>query len=427
MASGAPGLGPIQSKALKAVVAVALLAVFLNAYWHTAIPGYLQGTDLCAKGCHVTPVLEPSKITHPWWCVGCHGFGVKSEILPGIPLHRDHELELAVEKYGECLMCHTVSDRLHRWHIETKNDAEVVKCVECHTNAYHGGHTETPSNKVCIRCHDAEAAHTEIVNKRLIGNCLACHGTEPIADAAELKRGAATYDAVKSLGTVLALEVGPRNATGCYICHNKPTTIGHLKHADCKVRIAPNITKLISCTDCHMPMLLHGSETPVSACTRCHHREDTSYHDKGWTTLLADCYSCHRGFRDNTSALLPARGCQACHRESYVEAAKAGLHASHLEAYATCTVCHRKAKTHTEFIESVREDPNGLCKRCHTDTGGLTSDALKELKKPVMIAGDPMHEKLVERADGDCMSCHYQWHLVSKPKLYVFYNTTLTR
>lgn len=428
---GTPQGRPLSNLAVKTVAAAALLLVFLNAYWHAAVPGYLRGMDLCAKGCHTTRVLSPQKITHPWWCVGCHGFGVKSEIIPGlnIPLHRDHRLELQVEEYGECLMCHSVSDRLHRWHMNAEEAAKkgekVVKCIDCHTRAYRGGHTDKPGNKACIRCHDAEAAHTGIVNKRLIANCLACHGPRPVVDAAELRKGAASYDAVASLGLVLAHEVGPSNATGCLACHNKPASVGHLRHVGKEIRLAPGVTRPVACTDCHLAQLPHGAGTPMEACTRCHHRGDTAMHDLGWGTLLADCARCHRGFRSNSTQLLPAKGCSACHHSSYLAAASTGLHASHVAAYGGCSACHdAKAKTHRGFIDSAREKGDRLCTRCHTASGGLKPEAAEGLRRPVHASGDPRHEALVERARGSCLSCHSQWHIASAPRLFYLYNET---
>ena len=419
--------GALTSIAAKTVIAAVLLLVFLYAYWHASIPGYLHGLDLCAKGCHRTEVLAPEKITHPWWCVGCHGFGVKSTILPGIPLHRDPQLEMAVEKYGECLMCHSVSDRLHQWHMKAKG--EVVRCTDCHTKAYSGGHTTLPGNKVCIRCHDAEKLHTALVNKRLIANCLACHGPSPVADAAELKKEAASYDAVASLGTVLASEVGPRNVTGCRACHNEPDNVGHLKHMGKALKLAPGVERNVTCTDCHLGSLLHGASVPVYTCSQCHHPEEARFHDKGWETLLSSCSRCHRGFRSNATSLVPGKGCAACHHHSYIDVAMVGLHDKHLRPYGyNCTICHSaKARTHKEFIDSVRDDVNKLCRRCHTDTGGLKQEAYKDLRVTISVEPDPMHARLVEKAKGDCVSCHDQWRIAVKPKLYYYYNATETR
>ncbi len=433
-------MNPSRTKniAIKTVLAAALLLVFMQAYWHATMPGYFEGLDICAKGCHVTRVLTPKKITGPFWCVGCHGFGVKSEILPGIPLHRDHQLELMVEEHGECLMCHNIPDDFHRAHMNTSEAALMkaklerpVKCIDCHVKAYSGGHTWRPGNKPCIKCHNPETLHGNITNKELISNCLACHGPKAVVDYKLFVPGRASYSEVIDSVHKLIDTIGRWNVTpdSCRACHNTPVNPGHLAHYN-KTYTVHGVKKRVNCLDCHAKTLLHGAAPKLDACTRCHKPSETRMHDKFAAYHNPACNRCHAGFLKASLKLTPGKGCTACHGESLFAVADTGLHGAHIRFYHSCSVCHKteKIKTHKEFIDSVKHDTNKLCLRCHTRSGGLTSNAtLNMATRPasglLSYGAGPLHVEMVERAHGDCISCHSEWSVTEKPAVTYVYTT----
>ncbi len=412
--------------AAKAVVVAVLVLALMNAYWRATVPGYFRGLDICAGGCHTTKILNYKKITHPLWCIECHGFGVKSELIPGlnIPRVRDHQLELMVEEHGECLMCHPVPNKFHWEHLNVteKKLEEVglvrpIRCTDCHTKAYHGGHTIKPGNKVCTKCHDPERLHPGM-DKSLIPNCLACHGPSPVVAAAVFKPKKMSYSFVASAGFSLAMGIGKVkiNVTdACLLCHRVPDNMGHLKHYEKKMSNG----HIVRCEDCHAGSLLHGEAPLLESCVQCH--KHPRLHDVE-PEKLSDCYRCHAGFKYANTSLMPVKGCEGCHRNTYITAVKVGLHMSHVEYYA-CSVCHdTKAKTHKEML--AIKDPNKLCKKCHTDTGALTDKATANMTKPFIateFGAGLQHAEMVQKAKGDCMSCHGQWHVVSKPGLFYVY------
>ena len=417
-------------RAARSIILAALFAVFMLAYFRGAMPGYFHSLSLCAGGCHTTRVLTPKNITHPFWCAGCHGFGIKSNIIPwlNIPLYRDHRLEVMVEEHGECLMCHPVPDKFHEAHLEA-NATELAKvglfrpvqCIDCHTRAYRGGHTITPGNKVCIRCHDASKIHGEMV-KSLRADCLACHGGKPLIPASYFKPKESTYDAVSSAVSLLLDRLGItyRPSDPCLACHRVPRNPGHMKHY-ARWWERHNIT----CVDCHRPVEPHGWLPPVSECRVCHNVTRIPFHEKR-PQLLYECSRCHRGFRYANETLTPKPGCSTCHGESYITVTLVGLHAVHVKAYNyNCTVCHTaKAKTHEKFILSA--NTTRLCKKCHNDYGALKPEAVRGLAPNVgLVTGFGFaHEAFVERSRGNCFTCHYGWFIHLRPKLLYLYPST---
>ncbi len=414
----------IAAKALRTIILVGVFAVFMIAYFRATIPGYFESVKLCYSGCHATRVLDPVNITYPFWCVGCHGFGVKSEILPGIPFYRDHKLELLVEEHGECLMCHRVPGEFHWKHLEAKPEELAkyglpgpIKCTACHVNAYHGHHTDLPRDKVCIKCHDAAKIHGEMVSS-LRAACTACHSDQPLVPADYMKPNATSYQGAIEAVSMLAVKLGIRYLPSdpCKACHRLPENPGHESHYGKLYQ-----GHAIQCIDCHLGQMPHGWKPGLDECRTCHPYNKTKLHD--YPRLLADCYRCHRGFREANTTLVPRGTCTACHADSLARITRIGLHASHVVAYkGNCGVCHNiKAKSHEEFIESAKKLE--LCKKCHDEYGGLKSEALTGLSLlSALRAGAGLtHALFVEKASGNCFECHYEWHVPLKPSLVYLY------
>ncbi len=414
-------------RAARSIILACLFAVFMLAYFRGAMPGYFHSLSLCSGGCHDAKVLHYTNITHPFWCLGCHGFGVKSNLIPwlNIPLYRDHRLELMVEEHGECLMCHPVPDEFHWKHLEANTTAlervglyRPIQCTDCHVGAYHGRHTVTPGNKVCIKCHDAAKIHGSMV-KTLRADCLACHGGKPLVPASYFKPKANSYNGVASAVEMLLAQIGATYAPSdpCLACHSTPANPGHEKHYGALYK-----NHNITCVDCHKSPMPHGWEPPVTQCRDCHKLDRIPFHEKE-ETLLYDCYRCHRGFKHANATLTPPPGCKTCHGETYIEIADVGLHAVHIRAYSyNCTVCHdAKAKTHERFITSA--NTTKLCKRCHNDYGALKPEAVRGLAPSVgFVTGVGFeHAVFVERSRGNCFACHTGWLVPLKPKLLYVY------
>ncbi len=174
--------------------------------------------------------------------------------------------------------------------------------------------------------------------------------------------------------------------------------------------------------DCHLGAMPHGWMPDLDQCRECHPYNETRLHERE-PRLLADCYRCHRGFREANATLVPSGTCEACHGDSLVAITRIGLHYVHVQAYSgNCSVCHRtKVETHKEFLESAENVK--LCKRCHDEYGGLKSDALSGLSTLAALrAGAGLsHALLVEKASGNCFSCHYEWRVPLKPRLVYLY------
>ncbi|OWJ55533.1 hypothetical protein Pdsh_01720 [Pyrodictium delaneyi] len=409
------------TKAARTLIIVAVFLVALFAYWQLTVPGYFKGVELCGKGCHVTSVLDYEKINHPFWCIGCHGFGVKSEILPGIPLYRDHELEMLVEEHGECLMCHRVPGEFHWKHINaTEEDLaklelmRPVQCTDCHTTAYHGGHKDRPKDDVCLKCHDAEKLHPDM-NKKLVAACTKCHSEEPAVDWAIFKKGQIGYGFVADAGLALAADLGvvKTTAPGCLLCHNIPETQGHLKHMGKEYN-----GKRVECLDCHKNDIPHGEKIGTNVCLDCHNPKETKCHDKGFEEFLLDCYRCHGGFAlANETLYLAGKGCEGCHGDTLEKVVGIGLHSSHIPYYA-CSKCHDvESGSHSRFVESA-SDPE-KCLDCHTKAAGVKSEALQGLRTSTALSfsEDIRHVELVEKAKGNCLKCHDEWHVAGKPRI----------
>ncbi len=414
------------SSIARSIVMIVVFLVAMWGYFQATMPGYFKSISLCSGGCHTTRVLKYTNITHPFWCIGCHGFGVKSNIVPwlNIPLYRDVKLEHMVEEYGECLMCHPIPGEFHLKHLEAKPKelAKVgltrpIECTDCHVNAYHGHHTDRPRDKVCIKCHDAAKIHGDMV-KSIRAACTACHSEKPVIPASLLAPNKTSYSNVVVLAGILYDRLGIRYTppNGCLACHSKPETIGHIKHLN-----ATWHRRSVTCTDCHLGIEAHGWKPSTDVCIDCHRFNQTRLHD--YPKLLSNCYRCHRGFRLANTSLVPVKTCRGCHGSTLVEATSTGLHLAHLRVYGwRCSICHNTTlPTHKLLIESARNVT--ICKRCHDYYGALKKEALKGLAPgAALYAGAGVfHEYLVEKAKGDCFKCHYEWFLLTKPSLVYVY------
>ena len=414
-------------RAARTVIIVAVFLVALLGYWRLTLPGYFEGVSLCGKGCHVTNTLDYNKITYPFWCIGCHGFGVESEILPGIPLQRDHEMEMLLEKHGECIMCHRVPGEFHWKHLNATEEElaklrleRPVQCIDCHTTAYHGGHKDIPKDEVCIKCHDAEKLHPDM-NKKLVSACTKCHSEEPAVDWTVFKKGQLGYGFVADAGLALASDIGVIKsvAPGCLLCHNMPETQGHIKHVGKKYE-----GREVDCLDCHKDNIPHGDKVRANICVDCHKPRETKYHEVGFEEYLINCYKCHRGFKlANETLYLTGVGCKGCHADTYRKIASLGLHLGHIR-YFGCDKCHDlESGSHKVFIESAGDVEK--CLECHTEAGGVEPEALKDVKPTVMLvfAEDVKHVDLVKRADGNCFKCHDEWYVSGKPEIFYYKNS----
>ncbi|AEM38655.1 hypothetical protein Pyrfu_0786 [Pyrolobus fumarii 1A] len=414
----------VATKLVKTILIIAVFVVAMWGYWKATIPGYFESVSLCSEGCHDTKVLDPKNITGPFWCIGCHGFGVKSEILPGIPFYRDVKLEHLVEEHGECLMCHRVPGEFHWKHLEASEEelakmglARPVQCVDCHVNAYHGHHTDKPRNKVCLKCHDAAEIHGDMV-KTIRAACTACHSESPVVPAAQLAPNATSYGGVNMAVGMLMEKLGftYRPVNPCLACHTEPLNDGHQKHYGKEYE-----HRTIVCIDCHLSDMPHGWKPGIDICVECHDPRKTKLHDK--YEELQDCSKCHRGFVAPNVTLVALRGCKGCHGDTIREAVSVGLHLVHAAAYSyNCSVCHEPNPiNHTVFVKSAADVE--LCGKCHDEYGGLKSDALRGLAMhAALVSGyGIMHEMMVKKADGNCFECHYEWHLVQTPRVVYVY------
>ena len=435
------------NKMIGLAIVVVVIVVTLYAAWHAVIPGYFAGgVEFCSKGCHATIALEPEKITGPFWCIGCHGFGVKSEIMPGIPLVRYAELEKLKEKVGECVMCHRVPEgQLHKAHIEAAEKGKVVMCIDCHVDAYHGHHTLAPADIVCIKCHNPVKDHKGVFLGPAQPKCLQCHGDKPAYQPAKLMAG--SYSDTSIAATVLGF-TSLRPA--CLACH-EPEQIGHIAH----------VKSGIGCTKCHEPNLKHGALVPLGICSECHkqvidmeaHKKHVGATFEGKEITCLDCHqftseppkvcrdchspisamafhelmektvpcmTCHSGWSGGKLYVF-GKGCTGCHPVTALkQPVSIGLHGAHIK-YVACEDCHtiEKVKTHEQALALPKKLGNKLCYACHdSKTGDLKDEAAK--KYGVTVITPKTHEKLVELSKGDCLSCHYQWHVPKfKPVTYL--------
>ena len=440
------------NKIVGLVVVIVVMIVTLYGAWHAIMPGYFAGgIESCTKGCHVTVALEPEKITGPFWCIGCHGFGVKSEIMPGIPLVRYAELEELKEKVGECVMCHRVPEgQLHEAHLEAVEKGETIMCIDCHVDAYHGHHTTAPTDIVCVKCHDPVKDHKGVFLGPARTKCLSCHGDKPVYQPSTLM--AESYSGTSTAATVLGFDVRPP----CLACH-KPEQKGHIVHV---------VKTNTSCDECHKPNLKHGAPVPLGICSECHkqtvsmeaHKKHVGATFKGREITCLDCHqftdeppkvcldchgpvsaiafhelmekpdkekmvpckTCHAGW-DGGKLYMFGKGCTGCHSEVVLKRpVSIGLHYAHIK-YVPCQDCHcvEKVKTHKQALALPKKLGNKLCYVCHdSKTGDLKEEAAK--KYGVRVITIKIHKNLVELAKGDCIACHYDWYVPKfKPITYL--------
>jgi len=430
------------NKVIGLVIVVVVVIVVLYAAWHAVMPGYFAGAiKFCTRGCHTTIALKPEKITGPFWCIGCHGFGVKSEVAPGLPLVRYTELEELKKKVGECVKCHRVPEgQLHKAHMEAVEKGKTVMCIDCHVDAYRGHHTLAPTERVCIMCHDPVKAHKGVFLGPARTKCLSCHGDKPAYQPAKLM--AESYGGTSAAATALGFDIRP----ACLACH-KPEQMGHIVHV---------VKSGASCSECHKPDLKHGTPVPLGICSECHkptvsleaHKKHVGAVFKGREITCLDCHQftdepvkvcldchspvsaiafhelmeetvpcklCHSGW-DSGKLYMFGKGCTGCHPEAALkQRVSIGLHAAHTK-YVPCVDCHciEKVKTHEQALTLPKKLGNRLCYVCHdSKTGDLKAEIAK--KYGVIVVTPKIHKKLVELGEGDCLSCHYQW-LVPKFK-----------
>ncbi len=391
---------------------IVAFVILLIVYWNLVIPGYFHNFKLCTTACHVTEVLDYHKITHPLWCVECHGFGVKSEILPGIPWHRVPSLEKAVEEHGECLMCHTLPGDFHKKHIEASGAvlaefglSRPVRCTDCHKLAYKGGHTFKPRADVCLKCHNPAKRHPYLLSS-VASDCLVCHSDKPLVNWRLLKPGAESYSFAVTVGERIKSYLGftwKVNST-CQLCHAMPMAPAHKVHVWRTYQ-----AHVITCTDCHEPSAAHGSSPTVLVCTKCHKPSEIPFHELA-AEKFSNCFMCHEGWLPGKGTLfMTGKGCKGCHGNTLRQSAMIGLHQVHVKYY-DCSVCHNvNVKTHHEF--EVSANTTSICLKCHTLAGGVKEDAIKLATYPVKIEflGFSYHEVMVKYAKGNCFKCHYAW------------------
>ncbi len=394
---------------LRLVVYAAAFVVVLLAYWYLVVPGYFVNVEVCSKACHSTHILDYKKISGPFWCLSCHGFGVRSEIASWAPFHVDEKLQAAVEEHGECLMCHPVPGKFHEAHLAAK---PVVKCVDCHTDAYRGGHTVKPGSKPCVSCHNPAAVHPHLLPSA-VSYCLVCHSERPAVDWEKLKPGKASYEFAASSAKTFLKAVGARWTVKsyCLVCHEEPPAEAH------KVHLWRSIGgRTVKCLTCHKAGFTHGTKPGAVLCVECHKPSEVPLHELA-PEKLSSCLLCHRGWAPGDGSLFATgKGCKGCHGDIRKNVERlVGLHYKHV-AYYGCEACHKvDVKTHKEFMESAKS--SGLCLKCHTVYGGLKPEAFKLAQAPLTkteFAGFAYHENMVKAANGDCFKCHYAW---GKPKL----------
>ena len=430
-------MAALRSKVGCFIVVVVVIVVVLEAAWHAVIPGYFAGgVPYCSKGCHQNPVISPEKISGPLWCTGCHGFGVKSEILPGIPFVRSAKLEELVHRCGESVMCHDVSgSSFHEAHIvkawEQKHVA--VRCTDCHIGAYHGRHTTPPPDSVCVMCHDPIKAHKGVFVGPARSKCLSCHGDKPVTPASAYMR--ATYGGAVTLAAAIGFK------DGCMSCH-KPVTPAHYVHEE----------KKVSCMKCHASEKPHGYMVSGAICSTCHKLSSTPWHAVFRTA--PECGKCHGGWEPGTMLFIHGRGCTGCHGTSVVSlnpvqyVAGFGLHYYHAKSLASCSECHKvDVKTHAEFIASGKTMGESECSKCHGMAASAPAHRAHFGKtymgetllcitchsfakgapvKPVSltcvkchaVSETPMHELMP--SDAKCTVCHEGWVY---GKLYMYGKT----
>ncbi len=348
-------------------------------YAHYPLTG-MHATLSCAQ-CHT----NNSYVNTPSACYSCHkadfvGTNNPNHVSSGFPT--------------DCSVCHTTSG----WSPASFNHNSVgfpltgahatLQCIQCHTN---NNYTSLP--KDCYSCHKADYAGTNNPPHASAGfptTCDTCHTTTSWANAT-FNHNSTPFPLTGAHVSVACTSCHVNNVfvgtpTACYACHK----------ADFTGATNPNHVTAgfpTDCTVCHSTSgwspssFNHASIFPLTGahatlqCSQCHANGN-------YTTVPADCYSCHKAdYAGTTNPAHAAAGfpttCATCHSTSTWTGATfnhsstpfplTGAHTT-----VACTSCHVNnvfAGTPTDCYSCHKADYAGTTNPNHTTAGFPTTCA----------------------------------------------------
>jgi DmsE family decaheme c-type cytochrome len=271
--------------------------------------------------------------------------------------------------------------------------------------------------KVCLKCHDFEAAHFEHTLHAKVfrlnpGNevesqvCEACHGPGSLhVPRGEHKKRDHLIGFTKNWGT----PVEKQNAV-CLSCHEG----GRRLHWSGS---AHDVQKL-ACTDCHNTMGRFSARGLLKkpsiseTCLTCHAQQRAEFSKRSHMPLpegKLSCEDCHRAHGSATAPLLKADSvnevCYACHAET-----RGPMLWEHAPVRENCGNCHHPhGSNHDKLLLATRPF---LCQQCHNSAGHSGSFYRADGTAAAALLGGAQSPRVIGRS---CQNCHSQVHGSNHP------------
>lgn len=331
-----------------------------------------------------------------------------------------------------CERCHSgaMAQVQEGGHFLAEGAAAVMSCASCHdVHGTHKPHLDATTLKACAECHPgyreqfAGSVHESLLASGRM-NCLSCHRTHQVTDAAEQEDFGCgqchtqVEEQYRASAHRLARLHGNRVAATCADCHSGHH-VRHPSHPDSPVhhRNVPN-----TCGKCHTDQAVITSDyvrLPISLPSYT-----ASIHGQGWrvgkgTAVCTDCHGVHllQAASVPTSTIHKqnlAATCGKCHREQAEQYSRSvhGRAVAHgIADSPSCTDCHDEHLIYrvTDPRAAVRPERQAseTCGRCHEDAQMAARYGLPQ--KVVESYQDSYHGWAIKRggkAVAVCVDCH---------------------
>ena len=260
-----------------------------------------------------------------------------------------------------CKKCHVISPHVI-------HDDKPVECVDCH------GRSLSVKIPQCSSCHSGPI-HEVHISKVNENSCASCHNN------IEGKHQTFLADSVcehchKNLFDIHG------NDDSCVKCHqNAPSVV--------KPYVSPEMT--LVCENCHEAdnvAYVHGNESDLSGCYRCHRAAGTDEVDTQVPHRIhvpkVECTRCHVNTNTKADALIVVPECTKCHNiqniHSFDNLGKG------MQSDVNCGVCHLDMATEQEGTTTGSTDVE---EESHT---------IKETTSPVVETAPPIE---IEERDAE--------------------------